>query len=99
MISCLENDMLLETDNEVLVHCSLLTKTQMYYRCPYCWRLGRNIKSSPYKKNGDLYKTIKPTLHFHGNPNYKMGAYHKISHCTINKKSVRVVIDENTKRE
>tara|TARA_R100000805_G_C3610319_1_gene110906 strand:+ start:582 stop:890 length:309 start_codon:yes stop_codon:yes gene_type:complete len=100
MISC-ENDVLLETDEELLVHCCKMNNTHMYYRCPYCWTIpssGRVI-SSPYKKNGERYKSAVPTLHYHGNPQFKMGSYHKISHCEFNKKCVRIVVDENTKKE
>ena len=93
------SDVLLEKDNELLVHCSRITPTYIFYKCPYCWITPTNkIKDSPFKKNGTRFKTIKQNSHRHGNPGYLTGTYFKSSHCTINNKKLCIVIDQNSKR-
>ena len=94
------NDLLLELEKCTLVHSSEMDNKHLFYRCPYCYTIGKSkrIQATPFKKNGSLYVSATPTLHYHGNKNFKLGTYDKISHCTINKKSVSIVVDSNTRR-
>ena len=94
------NDLLLELEKCILVHCSEMDKSRIYYKCPYCFTVGKSkrIQGNPFKKNGDRYVSATPTIHYHGNKNYKLGTYDKVSHCTINKKPVQIVVDSNTRR-
>ena len=94
------NDLLLELEKCILVHSSEMDATKIYYKCPFCYTIGnsRRIQATPFKKNGDRYATAKPTIHHHGNRDYKLGTYDKISHCSINKKRLSIVVDCNTRR-
>ena len=94
------NDLLLELEKCILVHCSEMDKSRIYYKCPFCYTIGpsKRIQATPFKKNGDRYVSATPTIHYHGNNNFKLGTYDKVSHCTINKKSVSIVVDSNTRR-
>ena len=100
-MTSLKNDLLLETDDELLVHSFRMDRVHLYYRCPYCYKLNSGkVVGSKYKKNGEPYKRIKHNVHKHGvGSNYNTGSYHKISHCDFNKKCVRIVVDNNTKRD
>jgi len=53
-------------DGVVFVHCTRIKGVHMFYKCPFCFDVRGRTKYNPLKKNGQMYKSLKPTFHFHG---------------------------------
>ena len=53
-------------DSVIFVHCSSIKGVHMFYKCPFCFSVGVSTKYNPLKKNGQMYKSLKPTFHHHG---------------------------------
>ncbi len=84
----------------VKVKCLYIDNVHIAYECPFCWKVGKNVKGSPFMKNGKLYKTAKPNIHRHGSCEGKVfGIEHRSSHCLFNKESVEIEITDETPRE
>tara|TARA_R110001599_G_scaffold1110_7_gene5328 strand:- start:1149 stop:1526 length:378 start_codon:yes stop_codon:yes gene_type:complete len=86
-------------DNTIFVHCNRINGVHMFYECPFCFKVGGNIKTTQFKKNGEKYKTVKPNHHFHGSgfQNHNRDES-RSSHCS-NRKMVVMVVDDDTIRE
>tara|TARA_R110002073_G_scaffold124671_2_gene268994 strand:- start:896 stop:1402 length:507 start_codon:yes stop_codon:yes gene_type:complete len=72
-----------ELDRVLFVHCSHIKGVHMFYKCPFCFDVRNKIKYNPLKKDGTMYKSLKPHYHFHGsgfdNSNRTEG---RITHCS-----------------
>ena len=70
-------------DNIIFVHCTHIKGVHMFYKCPFCFNVRGKTKYNPLKKNGEKYKSIKPTFHHHGsgfdNSNRSEG---RSTHCS-----------------
>tara|TARA_R110000851_G_scaffold330612_1_gene503621 strand:- start:470 stop:976 length:507 start_codon:yes stop_codon:yes gene_type:complete len=53
-------------DRVLFVHCSHIKGVHMFYKCPFCFDVRGRTKYNPLKKNGQMYKSLKPTYHHHG---------------------------------
>ncbi len=78
-----------------------LTPKKIYYKCPFCWKVGRKTTNTNYFKNGNIIKSAIPTIHHHGNgfnqTDYPIGyKFNRGSHCLFNRGSVDLIISENT---
>jgi len=62
----LENKYTDRLDNVIFVHCSHIKGVHMYYKCPFCFDVNGRTKYNPLKRNGEIYKSLKPHLHCHG---------------------------------
>jgi hypothetical protein len=85
----------------VKVKCLYIDNVHIAYECPFCWKVGKSIKGSPFMKNGKPYKTAKPNIHRHGSCGGKVGngLQHRVAHCTFSKESVEIEITNETPRE
>lgn len=75
----------------MIIHCTKLTKTKLFYLCPFC---------SSYKlKNGKDRKKPKLVFHNHGNPNGDMNnrSEFRCSHC-VSGGEVEIVINDDTQK-
>ncbi len=88
----------------VEVVASKITKTQIFYECPFCFtNKGRTQHyPSPYLKNGKLATNRIPTVHRHGNERQStddmVWTTHRSSHCMFNQEPVEIHITNETKR-
>ena len=98
-----ENDLLLRDDDFVMYHAFKVDKTHIYYRCADCFKTSTGrIINSPFKKNGKPYKHLEANIHRHGSAgDWNTRIEDRCSHCdvTLNKKNVKIVIDQNTKKD
>ena len=70
-------------DNSIFVHCNRIEGVHLFYKCPFCFKMRGKTKYSPLKKNGQPYKSIKPTYHHHGsNFDNSNRVEHRGSHCS-----------------
>ena len=46
-----------------------LTPNKIFYKCPYCWKVGKKTINNNYFKNGNIIKSAIPSIHHHGNGN------------------------------
>tara|TARA_R110002153_G_scaffold185499_1_gene338600 strand:+ start:14958 stop:15203 length:246 start_codon:yes stop_codon:yes gene_type:complete len=80
----------------------MITKKQISYECPHCYTLpSGKIIYSIFKKNGQIYKSAKKTIHSHGNDslNLKNQNFHRYGHCTSKKNSeIIIMVNDNTIR-
>ena len=82
------------------VECSKLTKTKIYFKCPFCWSndKGKHFNSNKFK-NGKI-STRKPTIHNHGNPDGFLNRLERrSSHCAFYKGEFIIDINDNTIKE
>lgn len=92
-------DLCLPEQNTLKVIAYGIDKKQIIYECPFCFRLGKKITNSLWKKNGTRYKTLKPNYHFHGNDGDMSNRVEKrSSHCMYNESNVEITISDKTIR-
>ena len=81
-----------------VVNCIKITNNQIFYECKNCYTLpSGKILNSKYKKNGNILKTAKPTIHSHGNDgNFQNRIEYRGNHCLFknnNNKNIEILID------
>ena len=72
-------------DSCIFVHCKKINGSQIEYECPFCCKVGREIKSK-FKKNGEKYSRFSPVYHVHGSGfDNSNRVESRISHCLLAK--------------
>ena len=71
----------------------------IYYECSTCWTIqgGRVIRSCFKGKQGDFFKSARPTIHKHGSDGiYDNRVVSRGNHCKYNNEDVEIVINDET---
>jgi hypothetical protein len=88
--------------NHIHVDACHLTRRQVFYECPFCFKSPKSYKvfTTNKTKSGKIIKSRKPTLHRHGNSNGTRGNWteERFSHCTVNDAYVYIHITDKTER-